>query len=272
MKKILIISLIVSSFAIWANEPAPTTAITPAIHHPEAETKAVPSHEQVNEKKTFLDIIDDLKEGNKRFSSGNPKHPLQDAGTRQSLMGSQTPSAIVLSCSDSRVPPELIFDKGIGEIFVVRNAGNVAETMSIASIEYAIEHLGSKVLVVMGHDSCGAVKATLSSKKGHSAGSPSLNSLVKNIETNMSYSKGFAKDPQNPAGAITANVRGVVATLMKRSKIIREYVGANKLIVVQAIYHFDTGMVEILEIGRPLLIHMGTGEKDSEERSEKAAE
>lgn len=268
MKTLLFISLISFNLNLWANEPVKSTeVVAPVVQKTKEEVKTVAVQEPAKEKKNFFDIIEDLKEGNKRFSSGNATHPSQDATTRQGLISSQAPNAVVLTCSDSRVPPELIFDKGIGEIFVVRNAGNIAETISIASIEYAVEHLGSKVLVVMGHDSCGAVKATLGAKKGHSAGSPNLDLLVKNIENNMSYSKGFARDAKNPGGAITANVRGTVVTLMKRSKIIREYVANNKLIIVQALYHFDSGVAEILEIGRPLLVNMEEKTKNTEERA-----
>lgn len=202
----------------------------------------------------FIEVITDLKAGNQRFAKGEAKHPAQDASARTSLLNSQAPKAIVLSCSDSRVPPEILFDKGIGEIFVVRNAGNIADYTTVASIEYAIEHLGSKVLVVMGHDSCGAVKATLGAKKGKSLGSPSLDQMAKMIEGNFVFSKGFSRDPLNPTGAIKANVRGVVVSLMKQSPIIREFVEKNELMIVQSHYHFDSGEVEFMDIGRPLLV------------------
>lgn len=259
--KSLLFALAISLTAIsYAND---TTPSTPTAIKGEPPSVVVPSPSSGS--KVFADIIEDLKEGNKRYMGGQSLHKNQDANTRQSLLKSQAPNTIVLSCSDSRVPVEIIFDKGIGEIFVVRNAGNIAENISIASIEYAIEHLGSKVLVVMGHDSCGAVKAALGLKKGKSAGSPNLDMLVKNIEGNLSYTKGVSRDLNNPTPAITANVRGVVASLMKRSKIIREYIERNKLMIVQAYYHFDSGEAEILEIGRPLLIGF-------EEKVEKAEE
>lgn len=253
-----------ASSLCYANDPAPSASTMNKAELPPPTTSNT-----ISVNKTFADIIEDLKEGNKRYVSGQARHANQDTATRQSLLKSQSPNTIILSCSDSRVPVEIIFDKGIGEVFVVRNAGNIAENISIASIEYAIEHLGSKVLMVMGHDSCGAVKATLGLKKGKSAGSPDLDMLVKNIEGNLSYTKGLSRDINNPTPAITANVRGVVASLMKRSKIIREYVEKNKLMIVQALYHFDSGEAEILEIGRPLLIGF---EEKTQKIEEKAKE
>ena len=107
--------------------------------------------------------LDRLKEGNGRFVSDKLDGKLQDSNRRESLTGGQQPFAIILSCADSRVVPELAFDAGLGELFTVRIAGNVANTSTIASIEYAIAHLNTRVIVVMGHESCGAVGAAVSS-------------------------------------------------------------------------------------------------------------
>lgn len=244
MKVLILITSLALSAQCFSNESVPAKSELPSNQV---------SKETTNNK-LFTEIIEDLKEGNRRYMAGQGKHPNQDASTRQSLMKGQNPKSIILSCSDSRVPAEIIFDKGVGDLFVIRNAGNIAENISIASIEYAVEHLGSKILVVMGHQSCGAVTATLKAKKGKSAGSPNLDLLVKNIEGNLSYTKGVSKDLTDITPAVTANVRGVVASLMKRSKIIREAVERNHLMIVQALYHFDSGEAEILEIGRPLLI------------------
>ena len=102
-----------------------------------------------------------LKEGNKRFSTDCPIYERHDADTRATMPGGQDPFAIILSCADSRVIPELIFDVGLSELFVVRVAGNVANTCSIASIEYAVAHLNVNLVVVLGHEGCGAVDAAL---------------------------------------------------------------------------------------------------------------
>ena len=123
-----------------------------------------------------------LKDGNKRFSSDRPVHERQDKERRGELKDGQSPFAIVLSCADSRVVPELIFDTGLGEIFVVRVAGNIANTSSIASIEYAVAHLGTKLIVVLGHESCGAVGAAVANdNNGYN-----LNHLVCHIKPALS--------------------------------------------------------------------------------------
>ena len=119
----------------------------------------------------------DLMEGNKRFMAGKPK-ARQLVSLRASLASSQHPNVIVLACSDSRVAPELVFDKSLGELFVVRSAGNIADAIGVGSIEYAVEHLGSSVLVVMGHTKCGAVTAACSGEKMPSA---SLQTIVDKI-------------------------------------------------------------------------------------------
>ncbi|MEO0787046.1 MAG: carbonic anhydrase, partial [Bacteroidota bacterium] len=108
---------------------------------------------------TQQDILTRLKEGNARFVANKSEGKLQDLDRRAHLTGGQKPYAIILSCADSRVVPELTFDVGLGEIFVVRVAGNIADTTSIASIEYAVANLGSGIIVVLGHESCGAVTA-----------------------------------------------------------------------------------------------------------------
>ena len=110
---------------------------------------------------TIDSVLERLKEGNKRYTEDKLDRKLQDKSRRGDLTGGQEPYAIVLSCADSRVVPELAFDAGLGELFVVRVAGNVANTSSIASIEYAVANIGTPVIVVLGHESCGAVTAAV---------------------------------------------------------------------------------------------------------------
>ena len=110
---------------------------------------------------TINSILGRLQEGNSRFVADKLDGKLQDSSRRDSLTGGQEPFAIVLSCADSRVVPELAFDSGLGELFVVRVAGNIANTSSIASMEYAVAHLNTQVIVVMGHQACGAVTAAV---------------------------------------------------------------------------------------------------------------
>src|SRR6266404_5054617 len=105
------------------------------------------------------EAVSRLKEGNGRYTSGNQQHPHESAERRAELTKSQHPFAIIVSCSDSRVPPEIVFDQGLGDLFALRVAGNVIGDHSLGSIEYAVDHLAVRLIVVLGHQSCGAVKA-----------------------------------------------------------------------------------------------------------------
>ncbi|MEK7690527.1 MAG: carbonic anhydrase [Bdellovibrionota bacterium] len=190
-----------------------------------------------------------LKEGNARYVSGKTKGPARDLATRQELAKGQHPYAIVLSCSDSRVPPELIFDQGFGQLFVVRVAGNVVGAATVASIEYAAEHLGSKLLVVMGHESCGAVKAAMDTPPTKSAGSMDLDTLVSAIRPNIESYRKLASSSTDPEAKtlrtpVKMNVNGVAARLLKRSKILRHLVHTGKLKVVGGVYGLASGEVE----------------------------
>src|SRR3954468_12627567 len=121
--------------------------------------------------KTPKEIADALIEGNRRFAAGASQHPHLDAALRAQQAEKQTPFAAVLACADSRVAPEIIFDQGIGDLFVVRVAGNIASPEAVASLAYAIEHLAVTFIMVLGHEKCGAVKATIDTvASGKSAG------------------------------------------------------------------------------------------------------
>jgi carbonic anhydrase len=183
---------------------------------------------------------------------------MSDSATRTSLANSQKPYAIILSCSDSRVPPEIIFDKGLGEIFVVRVAGNIPDPIVFGSIEYAAEHLGSPLIMVLGHERCGAVKATVDSK-GKSTGSQNIDAIVKVISPNL---KSAAKDCEACKGekncaetkkaaftecVINANVKTVAANLTKKSKILKHLVDEKKLKIVAAKYDLDDGTVTLFK-------------------------
>jgi carbonic anhydrase len=180
-----------------------------------------------------------LKDGNQRYTSGKPARPHQDLPYVSSLSGGQSPFAIVLSCADSRVAPEILFDQGVGDIFVLRVAGNIAEDDTIiASIEYAVANLGSPLLVVLGHQSCGAVSAAVAGGNlpGH------LNSLVKAIAPAVEQAKAQPGDTVH--NAIVANVHLNVEKLKTMEPIFAEKVKAGALKVVGAKYSLETGTVE----------------------------
>jgi len=184
-----------------------------------------------------------LERGNERFARGQAVHPHDDQARRMEVKGTQTPHTAVVSCSDSRVPPELVFDQGVGDLFVVRSAGEVLDPAGLASLEYAVEHLGVKMLLVMGHTSCGAIKTTLGLSKDKSAGSKDLDKLVAAIRPNIknfdstNAGKGFTK-------AVRAQVDGVAESLPKRSKIIQEAMEKHDLRVSRGIYDLETGTVD----------------------------
>jgi carbonic anhydrase len=184
-----------------------------------------------------------LNNGNNRFVRGKLRNDGQSHKDRKRLEGGQKPHAIILSCSDSRVPPEVLFDQKLGEIFVVRTAGEALDSAALASIEYAVEHLGSHLLVVMAHESCGAVKAAYSTLKGQDAGSPSLNKLVQDIHPRLKRFMGH-KPTAGFLSEAKANASGVARDLVGRSQIIAERVENDQLSIETAVYHLGSGRVE----------------------------
>jgi carbonic anhydrase len=184
-----------------------------------------------------------LMNGNNRFTSKHFRNDGTSKSDLKKLATGQKPHTIVLSCSDSRVPPEVVFDQKLGEIFVIRTAGQAIDTSVIASIEYAVSHLGSNLIVVMGHESCGAVKAALSTLSGGDAGSPSLNKLVADIHPRL---QRYSRIPAS-VGVVNeswSNVEGVATDLTTRSEIIQHAVESGELKIQKALYHFGSGNVE----------------------------
>jgi carbonic anhydrase len=187
---------------------------------------------------TKQEIIDRLKTGNENFVKNKLVHENQDGERKSSLVGGQKPFAIILSCADSRVVPELAFDAGLGELFVVRVAGNVANTSSIASMEYAVANLGTSVIVVLGHESCGAVTAAV---QGGDNGY-NLNHLLAHIAPAISR----ASDSSNVDEVIRVNAKLTVDDLINRSAIIGDAVKSGNVQIIPAYYHLDSGSVEFL--------------------------
>ncbi|MEO1517170.1 MAG: carbonic anhydrase [Bacteroidota bacterium] len=177
-----------------------------------------------------------LKEGNKRFVKDQLTGEMQDAVRRDALTGGQAPYAIILSCADSRVVPEMAFDTGLGEIFVIRVAGNVANTSSIASIEYAVAHLGVNLIVVLGHESCGAVTAALAGgNNGYN-----LNHLLAHITPAVSASRNKAVN-----SVVKKNAKMTATELVHRSDII-EKATTKGLKIVSAYYNLKSGKINFL--------------------------
>jgi carbonic anhydrase len=186
------------------------------------------------------DPLKRLMEGNKRYVDIKYAHPHQTKYRRDLMAKGQHPFAIVLSCSDSRVPPEVVFDRGLGDLFVVRVAGNIADDAAIGSIEYAAEHLHAPLLLVLGHERCGAVDATV--KGGEVPGH--IGSLTRAIAPAVEKAKGKPGDLLD--NAVRANVEMVTAKLAASKPILAALVHEGKLKVAGARYDLDTGVVELL--------------------------
>jgi carbonic anhydrase len=181
-----------------------------------------------------------LMAGNARFVAHQLSHPHQDSGRLAEVAGGQKPVAVVLSCADSRLPPEEIFDQGLGDIFTVRVAGNIASPDVIGSIEYAVEHLGVPLIVVMGHEKCGAVSAAMA---GGEAGNH-IHVLVDAITPIVAEAKRDTKDPVD--AAVRLNVKQVVGQLEHSQPTLARAVAAGHLQVVGAYYSLDHGTVTLL--------------------------
>lgn len=187
---------------------------------------------------TIQETIERLKVGNERFVADVLDGKLQDSSRRENLTGGQEPYAIILSCADSRVVPELAFDTGLGELFVVRVAGNVANSSSIASVEYAVAHCGSKVIVVLGHQSCGAVTAAVAGgDNGYN-----INHLLSHI-TPAIHACGADASIND---VVKKNADLTAKELTSRSKIIGDAVASGNVKIVPAYYNLDSGQVDFL--------------------------
>lgn len=181
-----------------------------------------------------------LKEGNKRFVSNKTLSDDTTAEKRKSLVNNgQHPFAIVLTCSDSRVPPETLFDQGLGDLFVIRDAGNVVDPVELGSIEYGAEHLGSPLIVVLGHDKCGAVKATV--EGGEAEGN--IKQIVEKIKPSLEKVKHSCTNEDELCEACeNENIKNSVAQI-ENDPIIKKLENEKKIRVIGAKYHLDTGLV-----------------------------
>ena len=184
-----------------------------------------------------------LLNGDKRFVAGKSEEPTGAAlvERRHALAKDQKPFAVILGCSDSRVPPELIFDVTLGDIFVVRTAGEVVDAIVLGSIEYAIEHLGTKLIVVLGHERCGAVTAAVSG----ATDTGDIPDVLKAISPAVEETKGQSGDAIE--NAVRANARDIARRLKSSGPIIAPRVQSGEVKIVAAYYSLDTGQVELLK-------------------------
>jgi len=193
--------------------------------------------QNAEEKITPDSALAELKSGNEHHVKHRYQHPHETVDRMRELVAGQHPHAEILSCSDSRVPPELVFDQGLGDLFIIRVAGNVATDVEIGSLEYGAEHLHIPLLVVLGHQSCGAVTAAVQGgpPEGHIA------TLINLIKPAVEKSNGMSGDPV--ANAVRANVEMVVKQLRSSTPILSELVVHGKLKIVGGVYSNETGSV-----------------------------
>ncbi|MEO7271103.1 MAG: carbonic anhydrase [Vicinamibacterales bacterium] len=199
-----------------------------------------------------LEALDRLREGNARFVANELRSTdSADLARRAHLVSGQAPFAIVLGCSDSRVPAELVFDQGFGDLFVIRVAGNIVAPSQVGSVEFAAERFGTRLVVVMGHSQCGAILATLEDMtSGKPSGSSNLRSIVERVRPSLAtviaaYHDG---DPDELVGhAVRANVRTSADHLRHGSPLLERLIATNGLLVVGAEYSLETGVVDFFD-------------------------
>jgi carbonic anhydrase len=212
-------------------QPLPTLPPTPTMRPQEALSPEV--------------ALTRLVEGNQRFMAGDLLHPDYGPARRRVVAWEQKPFATLLSCADSRVPPEIIFDQGLGDLFVVRVAGNLLSANILASIEYAAEHLGSPLVMVMGHKKCGAVKAAVETIASGSEAPGHIASLVTAIEPAVAAAQ-IKEGGDFVDTAIRENVLQVVENLLVQSPLLAELYERAQIRLVGGYYDLDSGEVEIL--------------------------
>jgi len=187
-----------------------------------------------------------LIEGNRRFVSGQPRENLRLEARRSELAAGQEPFAAILGCSDSRVPVELVFDQGLGDLFVIRVAGNIVAPSLTGSVEFAAQRFGTRLVVVLGHTRCGAVLAAMEEGPSESEQSRNLNSIVERVRASIGGPD--ATDPGDPVRrAVRANIRASARQLRNVSEVIERLEREDGLVVVGAEYSLESGVVDFFD-------------------------
>jgi carbonic anhydrase len=235
MNRFLAHLIVLCSFAsVGMTQQAAPTSNHPAAHSSIADQPAGSADQ----------LWTDLMAGNRRFVAGKARtHDI--VPLRGKLASGQQPHVIVLSCSDSRVAPEFVFDQVLGDLFVVRAAGNVADAIGLGSIEYAVSHFHSPVLIVLGHQKCGAVSAACSGEKMPSR---NLEAIMDKIGPAVAEAKTHAKSDDLIESSIKENVHQSAKDLVGNSEIVRDAVTSGQLTVIEAEYQLDSGEVVRLNV------------------------
>jgi carbonic anhydrase len=201
-----------------------------------------------------MDALERLRQGNARFASGRRKRDMPGgAGKRDGLVEGQAPFAVILGCSDSRVPVEIIFDQDLGDLFVIRVAGNIVAPSQVGSVEFAAERFGTRLVVVLGHSSCGAIEATLEElRRPTGSQSRNLRAIVDRIRPAVEelVSPELGANPLTLARhAVRANVRASANHLRRGSELLEQLMQTDGLLVVGAEYSLETGVVDFFDMG-----------------------
>jgi carbonic anhydrase len=190
------------------------------------------------------DALAKLMAGNQRYMRHKEQHPDESLARRKQLVGGQHPFAVILGCADSRVPPELLFDQGLGDLFVIRVAGNIVDDAILGSIEYAVEHLETKLVLVLGHEKCGAISAAV--EGGHATGH--LKALVAAIQPSVLATANTPGDKIH--NCVIENARRVARQIRQSEPLLKDAIEQKGLKVIAADYALDTGKVNLLENSR----------------------
>ena len=193
---------------------------------------------------TPRDALATLQAGNRRFVAGLPQHPNQDAARRAEIAPGQSPFAVVLGCSDSRLAAEIIFDQGLGDLFVVRTAGHVTGPEVLGSIEYGVSVLGCPLVVVLGHDACGAVAATRAAVQDGATAGGYVRDVIERVTPSVlaAHAAGHTED----ADFITEHIRHTVDLLLERSRALTEAVDAGRAAIVGLSYRLADGTAQLV--------------------------
>lgn len=203
------------------------------------------TNDKIDDEETSKKPLERLISGNERFRENHPVHPDQTLDRIRELGKGQHPFAVIISCSDSRVPPELIFDQGLGDLFIIRNAGNIISDYELGSIEYAVEHLDTKLIVVLGHKQCGAIGAFIEHKsdsvKSH------IQSIIDYIKSEPEEAVVDEKIVNYYDKAILANVEHGVTVINNSEPLLKQYIKKGKAEVVGMLYDIETGKIELVK-------------------------
>jgi carbonic anhydrase len=224
---------------------AAAAAMAPAAERRDAAAQAPPARSEAPPADGTEALIR-LKTGNLRFVDGKTRHAHQSADWRKHLVGGQKPFATLVGCADSRVPVELVFDQGFGDLFVVRVAGNVVAPDVVGSLEYAVEHLKTPLVIIVGHEGCGAVTAAVEALAGKSDALSSINDLARLIEPGLPKDLHTVPENRRIGVAVEANVRWSIKQLAALPEAA-EAIAAGRVKLAGAVYELATGRVRFLD-------------------------